>query len=302
MAEGVYTDTAALARLRLDAHGFSLLPTQPLGSVLSGRKRSRLRGRGLDFEELRNYRPGDDIRTMDWRVTNRTGRPHVRVYNEERDRPVMLVVDQRLPRFFGSRNKMKSVMAAELAALAGWRVLDQGDRVGMVIFNDRALHQARPSRRERQLMNSLAELSRVNRELRADADARSDSTQLAAALAATERMVGHDHLICIISDFDGWDERCLSSVKTMARHNDLLACLVFDPLERDISAAGNLVVSDGRLQLQIEPERGELGQRFEASFTSGLENLRAELRRHGMPVLSVNTVEPVFDQIRKQLG
>jgi len=300
--DGVYTDTASLARLRLDARGFSFLPRQPLSSVLSGRRRSRLRGRGLDFEELRHYRPGDDIRTMDWRVTNRTGRPHVRVYNEERDRPVMLIVDQRLSMFFGSRKRMKSVTAAELAALAGWRVLDQGDRVGMVVFNDSRVYQSRPSRSKRALMNDLEGLSAVNRELRADADTRADSHRLAEALAATERLVGHDYLVCIISDFDGWDERCLSSVKSLARHNDLLACLVYDPLEQDISTAANLVVSDGRLQLQIEPERGALGQRFADSFAGGVEALRAELRKHGMPVLSVDTVAPVFDQIRAQLG
>ena len=150
MSEGsVYTDVQTLARLRHDAHGFSFLPRQPLSSLLSGRRRSRLRGRGLDFEELRNYRPGDDIRTMDWRVTNRTGRPHVRVYTEERDRPVLLIADQRLGMFFGSRSKMKSVVAAELAALCGWRVLSQGDRVGAILFNDARIEQFRPSRSTR---------------------------------------------------------------------------------------------------------------------------------------------------------
>ena len=127
---GAYTTLADLARLRYDARGFSYLPGQPVQSLLSGRKRSRLRGRGLDFDELRHYRPGDDIRTMDWRVTNRTGKPHVRVYTEERDRPVMAIVDQRLPMFFGSRVRMKSVAAAEMAALTAWRVLDVGDRIG----------------------------------------------------------------------------------------------------------------------------------------------------------------------------
>ncbi len=302
MPEGVYTDTHALARLRLEARGFSFLPKQPLHSVLSGRKRSRLRGRGLDFEELRNYRPGDDIRTMDWRVTNRTGRPHVRVYNEERDRPVILLVDQRLAMFFGSRRKMKSVVAAELAALAAWRVLSQGDRVGTILFNDRQLLQTRPSRRESTLMNGLDQLSRMNRELRADTGTESNSGQLAAALAVAERMAGHDYLVCVISDFDGWDDRCLASLKTIARHNDLLACQVYDPLEQDISTAANLVVSDGRLQLQIEPQRGDLGERFEASFRSGQAELRNELRKHGMPVLAVDTVAPVFDQLRDQLG
>ena len=92
--DDVYTNLKALVRLRHSARGFSYLPQQPLRSLLAGRKRSRLRGRGLDFDELRHYRPGDDIRTMDWRVTNRTGKPHVRVYTEERDRPALLLADE----------------------------------------------------------------------------------------------------------------------------------------------------------------------------------------------------------------
>ena len=301
-ATGVYTSTAELARLRLDANGFSFLPRQPLQSLLSGRKRSRLRGRGLDFEELRNYRPGDDIRNMDWRVTNRTGRPHVLVYNEERDRPAILLVDQRLSMFFGSQNKMKSVVAAELAALSGWRVLSQNDRVGAVLFNDSELHSSRPSRRQASFLTVLAQMSRMNQSLRADQDGRAEAEQLATALEATERMAGHDHLICIVSDFHGWDERCLSSVKRMAQHNDLIAALVYDPLEKDISRASNLVVSDGHYQLQIDPERRDLGSRFEESFSTGITSLQASLRRHGMPVLPINTIDPVFDQLRSTLG
>lgn len=99
---GVYADLAELARLKFRTRGFSFLPRQPVHSILAGRHASRLRGRGLNFEEIRRYLPGDDIRNMDWRVTARTRQPHVRVYTEERDRPVLLVVDQRQSMFFGS--------------------------------------------------------------------------------------------------------------------------------------------------------------------------------------------------------
>lgn len=99
MTAGVYLALKDLTRLRHGAHGLGFLPMQPTHSVLAGRKRARLRGRGLDFSELRRYRPGDDIRAMDWRVTRRTGNPHVRIYAEERDRPVWLLIDQRLSMF-----------------------------------------------------------------------------------------------------------------------------------------------------------------------------------------------------------
>ena len=92
----VYADLKQLVGLQYKAKGFSFLPKQPVHSVLTGRHTSRLRGRGLNFEELRHYRQGDDIRTMDWKVTNRTGKPHVRVYTEERERPVIMLIDQRI--------------------------------------------------------------------------------------------------------------------------------------------------------------------------------------------------------------
>jgi uncharacterized protein (DUF58 family) len=300
--ETVYVDVAALVRLRHEAKGFSFLPQQPLHSLLSGRKRSRLRGRGLDFEELRHYRPGDDIRSMDWRVTNRTGKPHVRVYTEERDRPVILVVDQRLAMFFGSRHRMKSVTAAEVAALGAWRVLDQGDRVGAILFNDSEIRQIKPSRSQRSTLSMLSQLAAMNRQLTADSKQPTRPGRLEEVISITERMVGHDYLVIIISDFDGWSAQALAGVKRMTQHNDLVAGLVFDPLEQDISGASQLVVSDGRYQLQLEPEKRALADRFEESFHSSVNELQAELRKHSMPVLPVNTVDPVFEQLRLQMG
>lgn len=129
----LYCDYSRLVRIQAQAESFSLLPHLKAGSVLSGRHNSLFRGRGLNFEELRHYQLGDDIRNLDWKVTMRTGKPHVRSYTEEKDRNVMICVDQRSSMFFASQNTMKSVVAAEVAALCGWRVLKDGDRVGFVL-------------------------------------------------------------------------------------------------------------------------------------------------------------------------
>src|SRR5262245_48318784 len=152
---GVYADLSQLVRLRFRIHGFSFLPRQPVHSILAGRHASRLRGRGLNFEEIRRYLPGDDIRNMDWRVTARLRQPHVRVYTEERDRSVLLVVDQRQSMFFGSRRSMKSVVAAEATALAAWRVLQAGDRVGALVFDNQGVVEIPPQRSESQVLRIL---------------------------------------------------------------------------------------------------------------------------------------------------
>ena len=298
----IYTNLQALVRLRYTAQGFSYLPRQPVRSLLSGRKRSRLRGRGLDFDELRHYRPGDDIRTMDWRVTNRTGKPHVRVYTEERDRPVMVVVDQRLPMFFGSRRKMKSVVAAEVAAITAWRVLAVGDRIGAILFNDSEIKEFKPTRNERKVMGWLGDMATMNNALSVNAGIHSNAEALANALRLLERSIGHDYLVVLISDFYGWDDNTLKAIRSVKQHNDIICSLVFDPLERDISQAQSLVVSDGQYQLEIDPDRAELGRKFVDSFETSIAHVQGELRRHDIPVLPVDTATPAVDQLREKLG
>ena len=271
-----------------------------------GRKRSALRGRGLDFIELRDYRPGDDIRSMDWRVSNRTRKPHVRIYAEEKDRPVMLVIDQRISMFFGSQWKTKSVTAAELAAVAAWRVQDVGDRVGAIVFNDTEMEEYKPSRSRQMLLHVLSRITRFNRDLSVAERTRQGEPPAAITvekvLRATERLVDHDYLVVFISDFAGWGDPALASLKRIARHNDVIAGLVFDPLESDISSASQLVVSDGDYQLQIDPDEDRLSDRFREVFDSSLGGLQDELRKHDVPVLPISTEEPVFDQLRSHLG
>src|SRR5262245_20651442 len=197
---GVYADMAELVRMKFRTRGFSFLPRQPVHSILAGRHASRLRGRGLNFEEIRRYLPGDDIRNMDWRVTARTRQPHVRVYTEERDRPVLLVIDQRQSMFFGSRRAMKSVVAAEataLAALAAWRVLQAGDRVGALVFDDQDVAEIPPQRSEQQVLRVLETVVRKNQALRVDSEHVPNPAMLNRVLERATRLAQHDFLVCL---------------------------------------------------------------------------------------------------------
>ena len=192
----VYASLDELMRLRFVSSGFSFLPRQPVHSVLSGRHASRLRGRGLNFEELRNYLPGDDTRNIDWRVTARTREPHVRVYTEEKDRITWLLVDQRQTMFFGSRWKMKSVVAAEAAAIACWRVLAQGDRIGAVVVSDQDLDVIPPHRSQERVARILERVVHRNGALLAGAGQGTDAAPFFAELLGLElqqMLLGHRH-------------------------------------------------------------------------------------------------------------
>src|SRR5215467_10385720 len=192
---GVYVDLEHLIALEQRGRKVSLLPRQPVHSLLSGRFASRMRGRGLNFEEIRDYRPGDDVRSIDWKVTARLQAPHVRVFNEERDRQALLVVDQRLAMFFGSRLAMKSVTAAEAAAIAAWRVLGAGDRVGAIIFNDRDLVEVKPQRSRRIVLRLLDAIVAQNQALGVGRGITSAPSMLNRALQAAQRLAPHDGIV-----------------------------------------------------------------------------------------------------------
>ncbi len=298
----IYTTLAHLRGLEGRARSLSFLPRQPAKSVLNGRHASRMRGRGMNFEEIRGYLAGDDIRSIDWKVTARKGEPHVRVYTEERDRPALLLIDQRLSMFFGSRLNMKSVTAAEAAAVAAWRILDAGDRVGGIVFGDRDMVEFRPQRSRRTVHALLAAIADMNAGLRADVPPIETPTPLNRPLEAAARIAKHDHLVVVLSDFDGIDARTHRIVSGMARHNDVVLVLVHDPLAQEMPTDMQVTVSDGRLQVQLDTRAGQV-QKLLREFAAGrLQQILDWQTELGVPVLPLSAGAETVPQIQRLLG
>lgn len=301
-APGVYVDLDELIRLQFKAKGFSFLPKQPIHSLLAGRHASRIRGRGLDFEELRDYLPGDDPRSIDWKVTARAGTPYVRVFTEERDRAALLVVDQRINMFFGTQVAMKSVVAAQLAALGAWRVFDQGDRVGALVFNDSDAVEVRPHRSRARVMQILQAVVDKNHALRADLEVEPNGAMLNKVLEKASRLAKHDYLVTVISDFHGADEDTRRLLTRMAEHNDVLAALLYDPSKVSPIEGGRIVLSDGELQVELDTDKGKAMRELTDYFSADLQETKAILAKVGIPVLLIDTVEDPAMQIRSILG
>lgn len=291
-----------LLRLKHRARGFSFQPRQPVHSLLAGRHASRLRGRGLNFEELRHYFEGDDTRTIDWLATARLGSPHVRVYSEERDRPVLLLVDQRSTMFFGSRRAMKSVAAAEAAALAAWRVTSLGDRVGAVVFGDDGLTTAKPQARDPGTVRVLSEVARLNAALARPGDVEQGKGRLNEALTAAARMTLHDGLICLISDAAGEDAETQRLVTKLCAHNDVLAIFVHDPLEQELPDVGHVTFSSGEAQIELDASTPSLRQRFAEERQQWRARLAGLSRDTAIPVLPISTDRDVALQLRELIG
>lgn len=297
---GVYASLETLLRLKGQAQNFSFLPRQPVHSLLAGRHASRMRGRGLNFEEVRAYLPGDDIRNMDWKVTARMRKPHTRVYTEEKERPSLIVVDQRATMFFGSSEAMKSWTATEAGALSAWRILGVGDRPGALIFNDTATEEVRPHRSTKTVIRILNTLVDYNNALGVDTE--SHPERLNEVLERVVRLAGHDYLINIVSDLNGADDETERLLTRLAAHNDVLVLLVYDPLETRLPDAGKLTVSDGQLQLEIDSSDASLRERFSDLFNERLEAVTHLLKQRRIPVLPLSTSSGVAAQVQSLLG
>jgi uncharacterized protein (DUF58 family) len=299
---GVYIDLNDLIALEYRGRKVSFLPRQPVHSLLSGRFASRMRGRGLNFEEIRDYRSGDDVRSIDWKVTARLQKPHVRVFNEERDRQALLVVDQRLSMFFGSRLAMKSVTAAEAAAIGAWRVLGVGDRVGAIVFNDRDLVEIKARRSRATVLQILNAVVARNRALGVGRGLASAPSMLNTALEHATRRALHDAAVIVISDFDGADDATRKMIGAMTRHNNVVALLVHDPLQSDLPASASMTVTDGELQIELEVGRASVRKSLEQATEARLKGVFAWTRELGVPVLPLSAAEETAPQLRRLLG
>ena len=286
------------------SRGLSFLPRQPSASVINGHHASRLRGRGLNFEEMRNYLPGDDVRSIDWKATARTGKPHVRVFTEERDRPALLVVDQRMSMFFGSRLNMKSVTAAEAAAVAAFRIKGAGDRVGGIVFDDERQVEFAPRRSARAVYALLEATAEMNLALHADREVDTEPGDLNRVLKSVARLAHHDHLVVIYSDFDGIDEATHRHLAGIAAHNDLILVLVHDPaavaLEED--ARMQVVFGDGVMQAEIDLSSDRARQALSGFSKQRLERILHWQTEINLSVLPLSAGEETVPQIRRLLG
>jgi uncharacterized protein (DUF58 family) len=261
-----------------------------------------MRGRGLNFEEIRDYRPGDDVRSIDWKVTARLQKPHVRVFNEERDRQGLLVIDQRLSMFFGSHLAMKSVTAAQAGAIGAWRVLGAGDRVGGLVFNDSEMREVRPQRSRRNVLQLLDDIVSQNQALGVGRGIVSAPAMLNNALERVRRLALHDATVILISDFDGADDATRRHVADIARHNSMVALLVHDPLQSDLPAAARMTVTDGELQIVLEVGRDSVRKNIQEVTEARLKSVFAWTRELGVPVLPLSAAEDTAKQIQHLMG
>ncbi len=294
--DGIHLGAAELIALRPRCNALCLPFHQPTVSALAGAYRSRFRGRGVDFLESRNYQPGDDIRNMDWRVTARTGRPHTKIFQEERERPVLLVLDAAPSLFFGTRHCLKSVAAGRMAAAIAWAAVRRGDRIGAFLFAPGAHREIRPAGGRRGAMRVIQGLV----EWLDPARIRDGMEPLSAALERVRHAVRPGSLVIVISDFFSLDETCNRHLSRLRQHNDVIGCQVLDPAEETLPA-GRYPITDGRHTSLLDMAHAGGRRRFQAMSERHGEGPRKLFQKHQCDWVAMHTTDDPVEVLGRDL-
>lgn len=292
-AAGAARSTSSPARIELA----ELIRLKPAGESLkigalrvraidAGGHLSRLKGRGIEFDESRPYQPGDDLRTMDWKVTARTGKPHTKVFREERDRPVILWLDLRRPMLFATKGVFKAVRAAQTAALVAWSAVANGDRLGGLIFSDREHVELRPRLGRRAAL----------RMLRVICDTAFWEPPYAAGITAQPhslerltRVARPGSQIFLLSDFRSLDASFERHLRQLARHSDVSLVHFFDPVERSLPPPGRYRVLAGRRSVAIDTAAAAERRAYRDRFIERRETLAKLACFPGVQLLECDT-------------
>jgi uncharacterized protein (DUF58 family) len=248
MANGIVVDIAELIALKRFVYKPKSKPA--LGAMRSGNHFSKFRGRGMDFAEVRNYQAGDEIRHMEWRVTARTGRPHVKVYQEERERPVVIMTDFNPSMYFGTRVAFKYVLAARLAAMIALTAVRQGDRVGGLIASAEKHDEFTPRSREKGILPWLAKLCDYSRPIQHPS--LRPARVLSDSLMRLRRVVHPGSIVVVISDLYQLDSHCEKQLSFLSAHNDVLIYHVCDPLELGPPSPDIYAMTNGRDEMLLD--------------------------------------------------
>ncbi len=285
---GATIETADLIAARFAARYLNVTRASRALAHLAGAKRSTRRGRGVEFDEVRQYAAGDDVRAIDWRVTARSGEAHTKLFHEERERPVLVAVDLRPPMQFGSVNCFKSVLAARVASLLLWSALDRGERVGGMVFAGADPQDVRPRRSRRAVLSMIGDMEQLGRQ--ADPQVTTDVPRFADQLKQLQRITRPGSSLFLISDFhDGLDDASLDALRRLASHIQITAVAISDPLEQQLPSAGRYVVADDNGRYGLNTGDASLRKRYAEAFALHQTTLTQRYQRFRIPVIGLST-------------
>ncbi|WP_133127627.1 DUF58 domain-containing protein [Legionella nagasakiensis] len=277
MSNGVAAELDELISLRRYVQQVRYRPEKR--AMRAGNHLAKIRGRGMDFAEVRNYQAGDEVRHMEWRVTARTGRPHIKLYQEERERPAIILTDFNPSMCFGTRMAFKSVVAARLAAIIAWTAVAQGDRVGGLLFSSSKHHEFVPRSREIGILPFLAGLSEYTHAQSHTYEPGIQVRSLSHALLRLRRVTRPGSILVLISDFYNLDDESEQHLSRLRAHNDILAYHICDPLELAPPKPQQYAMTDGQQEILLDTTLTEVNAAYHHYCQQRMTALKGILKR-----------------------
>jgi uncharacterized protein (DUF58 family) len=287
-----------LIKLRYGARELTGFPKIQARQMLAGGHKSRFRGRGMDFDQVRIYQPGDDVRSIDWRVTARTQVPHTKIFSEERERPILVISDLRSPMFFGSQ-RLKSVVACEISAALAWAGLAANDRAGGLVFGPQQQVDIKSRRSHHAVLQFIHALHEYSAQL---IEPQTDRYSLADILEESRQFILPGSTVFIVSDFHDLDNNCERHLFELARHGNLNFCHVYDDIETELPPPSLYAVTDGQHQTMLDSSNTQLRQRFVDAFSQRSQHLRKLSEQLSAGLLLFNSSDSVMSVLARAYG
>lgn len=289
MTTGITLDLASLLRLRFSANKLPLFSPHKTKAMQAGTKQSAHLGRGMDFAEVRPYQAGDDVRHINWRLTARTGKPYSKIYQEERERPVYVLVDQRSSMKFGTRKMFKSVLAGRLSALFAWAALKHNDQVGGMVFNEQEASWITPKRQRKTIMQLLSNVVQfANQKNQPD-----DNDALLSALQKLNSEIRSGSIVVVLSDFMQLSSAAQQLLTKLSRYNTVLSVLIHDPIEAEPPKNNIFMFTDGDAKLEFDGASKKYCQLYQSLYQQRLQQLQNLANKTSMRLLPVATNDDV---------
>lgn len=288
-SNGIEVSMPELLRFKALANMVSMAPTSRAANQLAGTERSLFKGRGMEFDEARHYQAGDDIRSIDWRVTARTGKTHTKIFREERERPVFVCLDLSASMQFGTQLLFKAVQGAHVAALLCWASVARGDKLGGIIFNEFQDIENKPRAQTKNALHFLNSVCLLQNSV-VNADAAQSSVvspQQAAhgsynALRRMHFLAKPGSLIHIISDCANFSGQHFTLLGDLSRHCEVKINLIQDPFEQSLPESlqpQTLSITDGHSRASILLGDSSQSKQYVQKQQSYIDALKAELSK-----------------------
>lgn len=294
----LYSQLDELIAWRFQLKRVRLTAQQKLIASKGGYQQALRKGRGMAFLEVREYSPGDETRHIDWKVSARTQKLHTKVFTEELETPVVCLLEQTPPLFFGSQVRFKTDQALNIMAILGWISLHQGDRFGGAVFNHLRHQWLEPKHHLKTLMHFLQQSLALQSQLKSPTQ--SASSQWISVLHDCQKRLRPGSRLILIGDFIHQTQDWIHPLSQLKKHIDVMLIHISDPIEKKLPDQGLLTLGNGQTQRHLNSSDPQQRQAYAQSYQTAWQGLQQQLRPHHIPLIDISTDQDPLQALIEQ--